>query len=299
MTSLPYVVAALFSLSAPAPQDARTRAAAAFADGDAKFSAADYEGALAAFERAYALAPHDKVRFNIGKCLEALGRHREAFVAFDAAAQSPQLTAADRSRARAAADRSAKELGRLSFAGVSGIDVQVDDQLSCTSPCTIDLDPGTHQVVVGAQAPASVEVRRAETTAVPLRAPAEADPADEPTPARGPEGARVHAPPPVVPPGTPVGEDRPVRREPDGKLRPGPLTWVGVSLGAVGGAGILGFGLRARALHGDYVASPSEDLRQRGTLMRNLANASIGVAGAGALLVVGDLVRAAIVRRRG
>ena len=73
-------------------------------------------------------------------------------------------------------------------------------------------------------------------------------------------------------------------------VSPGPLTWVGTGLAAVGVAGIVGFGLRALTLSEDFDAAPSEELADEGELMRNLANASIGVAALGAVLIAIDLI---------
>ena len=68
------------------------------------FAEADDERALALFRRAFELAPHDAVRFNIAVCLERLGRPAEAISEYEAAARSAQLDEATRARARDQAD---------------------------------------------------------------------------------------------------------------------------------------------------------------------------------------------------
>ena len=272
------VLIVALGLAEPTATD-REQARTAFESATKRFAAADYEAALAIFREAYRLAPHDKVRFNIGQCLVRLGRHREAFVELDAAARSTQLSDDERKTARVAADESATHLATLRFSGGPARPVVVDGELECTVPCTLMVDPGPHRIAAEGVPTGEIEVRLGETTDVDLST-ATAEP--PPTPKAAP------TPAPVVDRPQPFPRPRP---------RPSALTWVGLGLAVTGGAGIIGFGVRANALHDDYVADPDPSTRERGITMRNLANASIGVALLGAVLMTADLIRLGVARR--
>jgi hypothetical protein len=66
------------------------------------------------------------------------------------------------------------------------------------------------------------------------------------------------------------------------------MTPIAASILGIGVGGVIGFGLHAEGLHARYVATPSEALFDEGVLMRDLANASIGVLSLGALLLLVD-----------
>jgi tetratricopeptide (TPR) repeat protein len=222
-------IAFIVALATAEPSaSAREEAGAAFRTATEHFAEEDYEAALAKFREAYRLAPHDKVRFNIGQCLSRLGRWHEAWVELEAAARSEQLSEGERSIARTAADDAASHL-----------------------------------------------------TAVAI------DPAP-------PEPPRVPPPTVVTPPPAPA----PIEDRAPPRARPSALTWVGLGLAVGGGAGIIGFGVRANALHDDYIAGPDPATRDKGITMRNLANASIAVALVGAVLITADAIRIGVARRR-
>src|SRR5262245_61254015 len=121
-------VAAQDAATQPAPADERVRRQAreAFTSGERAFEKGDYVAALAAFERAFALAPHDAVRFNLAVCLERLGRPSEALLQYEAAAKSSVLTAAERERARRSGAELRPKVGTLVVEGQAGAAVQVD-----------------------------------------------------------------------------------------------------------------------------------------------------------------------------
>ncbi|UJR83373.1 hypothetical protein [Sandaracinus amylolyticus] len=109
MRSLSAILAllvALVAMPALAQDDEARRAEAreAFRSGEAAFIEEDDARALTLFRRAFELAPHDAVRFNIAVCLERLGRPEEALQEYEAAAISTQLDDTARARARAQAD---------------------------------------------------------------------------------------------------------------------------------------------------------------------------------------------------
>ena len=122
-------------------------AAASFREGGLAFEAGRYEEALGAFRRAYELAPHDRVRFNVAVCLEELGRFREAAVEYEAAAASHQLDEPTRERARAARDAARARLATVSLQSAGAIvEVEIDGAVACATPCEVALDPGEHRV---------------------------------------------------------------------------------------------------------------------------------------------------------
>ena len=173
--------------------------------------------------------------------------------------------------------RSQAALATLRVTADAAVRVDVDDDAHCTAPCSLVLDPGAHDVVAPGWA-TRLQLAPGSITAVHVPGTT----TDTSAAAR-----------PVTPP-----SDRPPPPPPR-PARFGPLGWIGVGVAALGGAGTLGFGLRARTLHADYVASPAADERRRGITMRNLTNASIAVAATGGVLLVTELIRWGVARRRG
>lgn len=237
----------------------------AFAAGERAFIEGNYPVALERFRAAFDAAPRNAVRFNVGVCLERLERLGEARAEYEFVATSSDVAADKRAEARVNADRLAERTAELLILG-SDRDVgpiAVDGTTRCQSPCRVFLDPGTRRVVVR------------DTTHDVVAEP------------RG--VVRIDPSPKVVPPTASASSTRPLQPE---KLEglAGWLTVTGAVVGAVGTAGIVGFGLRTADLHEQHLATPSFDLQEEGQLMKGLTNASIGVAALGAALVVLDLV---------
>ncbi|HWB78824.1 MAG TPA: tetratricopeptide repeat protein [Nannocystaceae bacterium] len=199
-------------------------AAAEFDRGAVAYAAGDFAGALAAFEHAQALAPHDRVRANIAMCLAELGRLDEAIGQLEAALAGTELDEAERTIVRA-----------------------------------------------------QIEKLRARIPPPPEPEPA---PVVEPVPP-----PRVELPP----------DDPPPKRV---RTKPSALLWTGLPLTAVGAAGTIVFGLRTQSQHDAYVAMPESDTRKQGLRARALTNASIAVLSLGAALIVADVIRIAVKRRR-
>jgi hypothetical protein len=238
--------------SAQPADDSRAKAATAFEAAKRAFEEEDYPQALQLFRAAVAAVPDDTVRFNIAVCLERLGRFREAALEYDAAAQSEKLGDDVRGRARIEAERVRTRLGTLVVDGLpSGAKVSVDGVDLCRLPCTIQVDPGQHEIVATAPGGSDRErasIDRATTTRVTISA---------------------------LPP--------PQRRG------LGMLTWVGAGGVVLGAAGTVGFGLRARTLHDDYVEDPRVETRDKGVLARNLANVSLAVGVVGVVAIALDV----------
>jgi PEGA domain len=263
---------------APEPDPLREQAAAAFAEGSAAFERGEPAVALAAFQRAQALVPHAKVQSNIALCLAELGRHREAIAELEAAIDSGELSLEERSVAQLHLERSRRSTAALHIAlerAGPAAQIGVDADTECTTPCSLTLDPGAHRIaVIGGGYTTRVELGAGSTTT--LRVPAAAI-----------------APPPVIADPLPPPPPHPIA-----PAHFGALGWVGLGVAIVGGGATLGFGLGARALHREYFAMPTDITRSHGITLRNLANASIAVAATGGVLLVTELVRLAIRRKR-
>jgi hypothetical protein len=245
----------------PADEARRAEARAAFLAGEAAFAQDDYVLALDHFRRAFALAPHDAVRFNVAVCLERLGRFREATVEYDAASESTVLDDAGRARATGLAERTRARLGALRIESSEPAEIDVDG-VSCLAPCRLELDPGHYT----ASARGAVETRF-EVDIV-----------------RGAEARHDLD-------GTQAADHEPGDPPSRGWTSFGALLGAGLGIAALGGAGMIGFGTAAQGAHDRFTGGmASEPLAQEGELYRDLANVSIAVLAAGAVLAVIDLI---------
>ena len=234
------------------------RAVAAFEEGD-------YQVALDHFSTAYELVPRAEIEFNIGMCLERLGRLREAKARYEHALEGDELGPEGRARARAQLEGVLPRLATLRVTEPSGAEVLVGRDDRCEVPCELVLDPGTHDVVLR-----DGDARRSrEVTLVP----------------GGEEVVRFE--PEVAPAIVPPPTETPPR---DDGYAPGVLSILGAGLVVAGGAGIVGFGLRTDRLHDEYLDNPTADGADEGETMMLLANVSIGVAVLGGALLLIDLL---------
>lgn len=136
-----------------AAQDASAEARRHFEAGTAHARAERWTDALLEFRASDALLPRASTEFNVASALVRLGRAREAVVELDALATRADVDAAmlrDVTALRAAARASIRTL----VVSVRPIDarLEVDGVLSETSGAerAIELDPGTHVLVVSA-----------------------------------------------------------------------------------------------------------------------------------------------------
>jgi tetratricopeptide (TPR) repeat protein len=249
-----FSISIFFAVPRALAQDDADGAREVFAQAERAFDENDYELALELFQRAQTLRPHDAVRFNVAVCLERLGRFREALAEYDLAAQSEQLPEETRAEARRMAERTRARLGTLHVSGPPGARVRVG-ALSCEVPCSLELDPGVHSAVVEGETATThrAEISRGETLDLDGSAPERALPET-------------------------------------GWSAFGVLTTIGAITLVTGIAGTIGFGLYTEDLGDQYVAMPSHALRDEGLLIRDLANTSIGLSIAGAILIAIDLI---------
>lgn len=296
------VVAAVPASALSADEDGRSAARHAFAEAEEAFSAREYERALQLFRQAYSASPHPAVRFNIGVCLERLGRFREAREEYLAAAQEPNLSAREQKQALQSAARLARHLGWLDLEATDpGGVATVDGTRSCALPCRLPVDAGRHTVLVRlgtTEIESVVELRPGERQrlrygeARPASGPA--PPSTGTAPAAQPHPPRATAPAPAPWAAAAAGSSAAPADERPAAHGPGLLTWGGTGIGLLGLAGVIGFGGRALWLHDRYLQVPTAATRDEGILMRDLANASIGVAAIGALLIGADVIWLAV-----
>ncbi|MEM9864173.1 MAG: tetratricopeptide repeat protein [Myxococcota bacterium] len=273
----------LVSVSQPAEtQDATVDARRSFQQGERFFADGQFARALAGFRRAFELSPHDAVRFNIAVCYEELGRIQEAVAEYETAAESGQLDEPTRARARELAAGARSKLATLAFVGApEGALITLGSGRSCRLPCQLEVDPrgirvqASHEGYATFERPIDPSVGQRMEVAIAL----------ERSPSL-PVPSRPESEPSAPPLQTPSTERR------------GVTVWtpIGASILAVGLSGVVGFGVRASSIHDDcdpFCASRSDaDAGQRA---QNVTNAAIGVAAAGAVIVLVDLILA---RRR-
>ncbi|MEM9194430.1 MAG: tetratricopeptide repeat protein [Myxococcota bacterium] len=224
------------------------------------FERHDYQEALDMFLAVYEHLPRPEVMFNIAVCYERLGRLRDAQEAYERAVDNG-LEGDGLLRAQQAMTTIRPQLGRIQIAGPEGMRVRVSEQ-SCRLPCTLTVDPGVYIV--------SAPDQRLEAQRVIVEPGGEKE---------------ITLAPPVV-----ASNRAPPPSAGGGGWTPGWLFFAGVAVLVVGSAGIVGFGIRTRDLEEQFVEEPTTDLADEGELSETLTNVAIGVAIAGGVLALCDLI---------
>ncbi|MEM7607500.1 MAG: hypothetical protein AAF411_19275 [Myxococcota bacterium] len=227
------------------------------------FDASRFDEAYEFFRRSYERDGFPQVLQAMGLCQLELGHPVQAVAHFEEAIASEGLSS-DQEEAVAADLRAARSrLATLAFVGEG--EARVGNE-RCPLPCEIAVDPGAVTYALGgAERVVTLNAgERREVVAV-----------------REVITQTVEAP---------AATSEPVR---DDRRRPGRvLAAIGGSLAAVGVAGTVGFGLRARNLRDEWSVpeNRSPDLSERGNQSRRITNASIGVAAVGGLVLVTGLI---------
>lgn len=252
------------SKSSESTEEQRRAAHVEFVDGVAAFDRGAYPEALKRFRRAQELSPNQAVQVPIATCLERMLRFQEALETWKAVATAEGADEETHAKAGVAIARLEAIVGTLVVTGVrSNAPVLIDGVQRCEIPCRVRVDPGAHELVVtGAAKPhrQHVELGRGQIMRVEIPA------FDEP-----------QSPPPEPLPPTAPGF-------------PTALGYVGGGLAILAAGGAIGFGLHAKALHGDYFAAPTTELRSDGLLARDVSNGLTVVAAVGAAIVAVDLI---------
>ncbi len=244
--------------------DARTH----FSAGQRLFEQGDMPAALAEFRAAMRIEPHDATRFNVAACLERLGRFVEAAAEYDAAATSPQLSEPVRARATDLATRARERVATLRVLDAPvGASVEIDGRTACLD-CDVALDPGEHRVSVEAplHLPAAHTVELGSGERRVLSSPLAPDAVAAPTPSSDP---------------------------PSGGHTAGIVSAIGGTVAGLGLGAAIGLSVATADAHQRYLAAPSASLRDEGLALQTSSHVAIGLASAGALAVVIDLVLAA------
>ncbi|AKF08750.1 tetratricopeptide repeat protein [Sandaracinus amylolyticus] len=267
MRALVLALALLIAL-VPAAQaqddEARRTAREAYRRGEDAFARGEHELALALFRELYERTGHDAVRYNVGVCLEQLGRAREARVEFLAVAESEAVPAETRAQALEAAARVRARLAAIEVRGApDAAGVTIDGVRVCALPCDELIDPGAHTIALDVPDGPSerIEIAAGATRTVELVVV-----------------AREVVPHPAPIPPASSGASL------------GPLTVIGASLVAIGAGGVIGFGVYTMDLKSRFDAMPTQPLADEGNTMAALTNASIGVLALGGALVLIDVI---------
>jgi hypothetical protein len=201
------VSAAILTLAAPASaQDEadRAQARAQFGLGVQRYEAADYQGALEAFQEAYRLAPHPTVYVNLANCYERLNRPLESLAHFERfleEAENP--TRQQRREVETAIARLRAMLGELRLTIVpDGATVTIDGTETRRTPILepLRLPPGPHTIEVRMAghltARREVSLSQGETQRISIRL----EPGTDPVPVEDPVVDDPGAGDPVVDP---------------------------------------------------------------------------------------------------
>ncbi len=160
-------------------QDEATRAEARqqFSLGVSRYEGGDYQGALAAFQEAYRLAPHPMVRVNMANCYEHLDRPLEALHHFERfLAEADSASPEQRHEVEVAVRRLRQRVGEARIAVTpDGATVTIDSAETRRTPILepVRLTAGTHQIDVRLEGYRSehreVHVAGGETATVAIR----------------------------------------------------------------------------------------------------------------------------------
>jgi hypothetical protein len=143
---------------------ARTEARERFDRGLRLFNQQDNDGALAEFQRAYELAPHALVLYNIGLVYAAMGRPVAAVEVFDKLLAAPEgLDAGRVTKVKAERDQQAQRIGEIVVtSSVNGARVEIDGleagKLPLTSPLRVSTGVHIVALVATGYAPARKQV---------------------------------------------------------------------------------------------------------------------------------------------
>ncbi|PZR18312.1 MAG: hypothetical protein DI536_00040 [Archangium gephyra] len=285
--------------AAPAPaaaaeDDSTKKARELFSWGQKLYKQARYAEAISKFEEAYAVRPHPVIYFNIGKCYEQMGDTAKALRSYrDYLRLSPD--AGDRetvSDAIANLERRLREKGvqqLMVFAEPPQARISVDGKELGTSPATVELVAGNHQLSVSADGFQKVErsfvmqLSRAVEMTIALRPVGEA-----PLVSDAPKKDERPTLDPGTPPPAPPLVVQPAPQQKKGKT----FTWIagGVAVASLG-AGV-GMGVASSVNNEQLLKTqpgPEKNVQQLHDASRDFAigaDVAYGVAAVAAITAV-------------
>lgn len=266
--------------------EARTRARAAYTEGQRLFDAGDFAGALAKFEEAYSIVNNPVVLLGVASAQERLGRLPEARATLERyLRERPDATdRADVERRIAAlpAAAPAATTGTVTVTSEPpGAVVVVDGESSgATTPTELTLPPGDHEIALAlsgyelATETVSVTAGGTHTVASSLTALPEPEPMDEDA-AFGEEGE-----------GEGEGEGAGAEETPAASTDPSAATWVMTAVAGVALVTGTVFGFLALSRQSDFDVMPSRTLADEGEAFALAADLSFGVAVAAGITAI-------------
>ncbi|MGV3620385.1 MAG: tetratricopeptide repeat protein [Archangium sp.] len=280
---------------AAAVEDENTKKARElFSWGQKLYKQARYAEAISKFEEAYAVRPHPVIYFNIGKCYEQMGDTAKALRNYrDYLRLSPDASDKETvSDAVANLERRLREKGvqqLMVFAEPADARISVDGKDLGTSPATVELVAGNHQLSVSADGFQKVDrsfvmqLSRAMEITIALRPVGEAPVASD-APRKEDKPTLDPGTPPPAPPL--VAQAAPEQK----KGKPGTFIAGGVAVAALG-AGI-GMGV-ASSINNQQLLNqapgPDKNVQQLHDASRDFAigaDVAYGVAAAAAITAV-------------
>jgi hypothetical protein len=292
--------------AAPAPDAATAKAHKSYERGQQLYAQARYAEAIASFEEAFRIKPNPVIYFNIGRCHEqsgdvarALRAYRDYLHLLPAAKDKDNVADRIANLERRLMERGLQQL--MVFASPSNAYIEVDGKLLGTSPASVELVAGSHQLLVRADGFEPTErsfvmqIQRASELTVNLRPRAAQGQSLPSPPVVAAEQPKADAPlAPQQPSGVslspqPSGASNDLTLSGPVAAKPRLGVWVGGGTAvAAAGAG-LGLGLAAQAKAASVATARVGSARETASAAQGLAlgaNIAYGVAGAAAIAAV-------------
>ncbi len=254
--------------AAPASNDPK----ALYADGEKKYKAGDFAGALASFQGAEAVKPAPQAERYIGLCHDNLGHYADAVSFYEKflAAVPPKMTKeGDEIKARVATIKAMP--GKIHFETTpAGASILVDGKQMGVTPADLDLTPGKHivKLELAGYLPIDRDLDVSYGGKQDVKSEMQAKPAEPPPPP--PVAAN---PPPSDKPAEPAKPPEPPKEKPS-KI-PAFITG-GLAVAAVGVGTV--FGILALGKQSDFKSSPNADTADTGENFALVADMSFGIA---------------------
>jgi hypothetical protein len=255
--------------------DSKDKAREHYTKGKELYEAGSFAEALAEFQAAYDAKPHPTVLKSIAECKVQVGEIPAAIKLFEEYLADPASTKKEEVEARLA-EVKAMLVPLVISTEPEGAGIVLDGETTGkTTPATIDVGPGDHEVVLNLDGyePLSkqVTVKKDEKAELKVNFDEEGIPA---------------APPPdpdqLADPFAEGGEDEEIEED-DGEGPP-PAFWVCAAVAGVGLVSGTVFGTMALGDEEDYKNNPTDQIKESGERNAIIADVSFGVAAAAAIV---------------
>ena len=244
---------------------------ALYADGEKKYKAADFTGALTAFQAVDALKSTPQSQRYIGLCQDNLGHYPEAVAAYEKfLAAPPTKMAKEADELKKRVDTIKAMPGKVHVDSTpGGASIVADGKPMGTTPTDVELAPGKHTIHLELNGYLAID----KEVDVGFASRQDLKSELSPKPATPPPAIAVNPPPtdkPVEPPPKPAEPPK----EPRSKV---PAFITGGLAVAAAGVGTV-FGILALGKQSDYKAAPNADTADTGENFALVADMSFGVA---------------------